>query len=98
MTSEQGPGATWIGRDRLRNVVLTLQLWVLGCCLVLPVRWPVLVLQDKHPPVTVFVYLAVVAVALLWSVYRAWRRGCVLTVMGSWSGITSGPTGPAGLR
>jgi len=75
MTSEQGSGATWIARDRRFNVTYTITFWVAVCFLIFPVSWPVEVLHDKHPPVAVFVYLAIVAVALIWSLYRAWHVG-----------------------
>jgi len=76
MTSGQGPGATWVARDRWENVAHTILLALfIPLCLVFPISWPVEVLREKHPPVAVFVYLAVAAVALIWGLYRAWHVG-----------------------
>ena len=78
MTSETGPGTTWIGRNRARVIGFWLGgVWIWDCLFI----WPIWALTQKHPlldaeartvPVA---YLVLLVAALIWASYRLWRYG-----------------------
>jgi len=74
--SSRGSGTIWVGRD-LRRLVgdVVVPLFGVGFWLPWLFIWPGEVLKEKHPPVAVFVYLVVVAVAVSSALYRGWRLG-----------------------
>jgi len=72
----RGPGTIWVARDRRGSAGNVVGLWIVaGFWLPWLYIWPGEVLTEKHPPVAVFVYLAVAAVAVILTLYRAWRLG-----------------------
>jgi hypothetical protein len=108
MTSEQGPGTTWIGRDRGRVCAL----WVVGgYCGSWLLLWPIWALRQEHPPVAGAVaYLVLPGAALSWASYRAWHFGvrfddhgvavCNVfrTCQASWAEVNSFTDGTTGGR